>query len=130
MEVHFLSYQLSISDDAYSTIKLLIENRLVAMKQNISAYVERVIQFEGILEELEKAEHIKDPKPQSLKPKQAKAKAIAFNLCPEHKMYGAKKRPRTDCETCWKAYEKLNGRDATNRARRDFNRTMRIGKTS
>jgi len=27
------------------------------------------------------------------------------NLCPRHKNYTAKRKPRTNCETCWRAYD-------------------------
>lgn len=47
------------------------------------------------------------PKPRKSRgPKSTVTKIVHCNT---HKTYGAQRRPRTDCDTCWKAYERLHG---------------------
>lgn len=48
--------------------------------------------------------------------------SVLPNLCPTHQGYGAKQIPRSECLTCWEAYERLNGTEATKQARRKFER--------
>jgi hypothetical protein len=91
------------------------------MSQNISAYVEQVIEYEKIIAELNEASHFKEPKPKVESTKK-KITPVVYNLCTKHPKYGAKRRPQSDCESCWNAFEKYNGKDATVRARRDYER--------
>ena len=60
-----------------------------------------------------------EPKPNARK---SKVKGLP-PLCSDHKTYGAKRVPSTDCDACWKAYKKFNPLVYENK-RRDFERKL------
>lgn len=53
------------------------------------------------------------------KPRQRVQREPAYQpkLCNDHPTYGAQRTPRTDCATCWKLYEKYQGKPAADAAK-------------
>lgn len=58
---------------------------------------------------------------------QPKKSVIKANICSDHPLYGAKRPPRTDCNTCWSAYKRFNPL-SYDKARRAFKRKVESAK--
>lgn len=63
------------------------------------------------------------------KPRAKRGERLATlpNLCSEHPAYGAKRAPRTNCEGCWKAYEKYVDPAVVEKAKRKLGYNQGVG---
>lgn len=99
------------------------------MHRHPSEYpLEDVEMMQSLQSALEGGEHSRAPKPESNEPKKARKTpeaAVALrDGCEEHPNYGAKRRPRTDCDGCWNAFKSYNPASYS-KARREFERKLR-----
>lgn len=98
---------------------------------NISCYIEHVDKFNRLAEafatakEADAVQILKTAKPvkEEAKSKPKREPVILPKLCKDHPTYGAKRRPTRECDGCWKAYEKFNGKYAAQQAKRKFLRS-------
>ena len=119
-------YKLTIEDSAQEwflgRIQLIMKNMRKDPAPYELPFVEMIL---GLNKSLESAEHVPNTKQvtEEAKPKKTSA-GSAEKLrygCKEHEKYGAKRRPRTDCEGCWEAFKSYNP-DSYAAARREFDR--------
>jgi hypothetical protein len=95
------------NEDDFKLLKRYIEQWAVRARENVGAYTEYVEPFERLLNNFEDAVVLKNPSEKIEVPAE-KQPAHKWNYCPDHPTYGAIRSPRTDCETCWRAYKKMN----------------------
>lgn len=116
----------------FAWLKEFLESWERKSQANVAAYVEHIEKFQRLADSFREAKLAESVQvvraasveaPKTVRRKRGEAKAERPNLCSEHPTYGAKKRPRTDCPTCWLAYEKYNGKPAADLAKRKFNRS-------
>lgn len=123
-------YIIKINDDEQlEFLKRVVNNLHIKMHNNVSGYVEYMdtidalkINFDNAsIEKDEIIEIISDPTRNQIVekiPKVTKSKKTVKKLepeitklpsyCNEHVKYTAQRAPRTDCESCWDAYKRLN----------------------
>lgn len=90
-----------------------INNWDIKCKDNWSAYIEYADMFARLNEVFSNSEKIKDPADDGPAPAKTRAprgsvKNLKPNYCKDHPTYGAKRKPRGECESCWKAFAKFN----------------------
>lgn len=129
-------YKIVMSDQAYEWFA----SRLDLIRRNIKKFPQNYdLEFLQIIDELEgamlatrkepnprqskKSEEIFEPVKAGSKTAKAPVKPAVpvGNNCEDHPTYGAKRRPRTDCEGCWGLYKKMHPLEY-DKARRDFDR--------
>lgn len=120
-----------VNDHAYDWLASRID--IIRKKQKrypMSYDFEDIELFEHLEAALLESKHKRDeraPKEDAVKakPKAPRAPSVPIaDGCSDHPTYGAKRRPRTDCEPCWALYKKLNPMNYE-QARRDFERKQK-----
>lgn len=105
---------LKIENEAdFKWLATYINNWDIKCKDNWSSYVEYADMFDRLNKAFNDAEKIKSPEddgPTEKKPRAPRGSkaTIQPNYCKEHPTYGAKRKPRTECDGCWKAFAKFN----------------------
>ncbi len=118
--------------EQFDYLKRIVDNSKRMMHNNTSAYVEYLDMIdalaltfeEAIVEKPPKVEIIETPKKKKTTSRKVSTVAKLPVFCEDHPTYGAKRAPRTACETCWSAYERLNPAQFP-AARRKFERAQR-----
>jgi len=71
-------------------------------------HIERLLAIQTALEEKDKADHQPGDKVERTRRTKEEIEAEKRQaLCPDHPKNQLKKRPSTDCDGCWSAYERL-----------------------
>jgi hypothetical protein len=122
----------------YEWLLRSIENLEIRAKMNPSLYCDRweIIQrvlaaVQGATKDAPAAPQVDvatpEPKVRKRRTKRAEVRVATLTVCSDHPTYGAKRRPRTDCEDCWTAYARYAGKPAAQKARIEFDRKRRNG---
>lgn len=140
-----------LSDAEHQWLLTHLEGLLAKAKANISVWCDRMPEIQRVRDAVgsamtleEKAsEAAQPPTPkrrgrpagvapppvgirteQPKKPRAPRGSRLATlpKLCPEHPAYGARRRPRTDCQGCWSAFERYNDPAFVDKVLRDVGR--------
>lgn len=137
-----MSYKITISSD--EDFKWLASNIKKNYEKSLNSpelYLLYCDMYKRLHEDLEAAERIKDDQsifeePVAVKKRNTPAKKTApmksaakpaqkvvitdWNYCKEHGSYSARRSPRTSCQSCWDAYDRLNNSGVESPQRREF----------
>lgn len=118
-----MTVRLTISDEAATWLYQSITKTLGRVHDAQAEYsAELTFLLEDLLNTLHEAtQHPEAPKPPKKLPKAAPPPT---NYCSAHPKYQAKRSPKTECETCWAVYTRLNPTLAA-LARRRHDRNVR-----
>ena len=103
---------------------VFLEDMLTRIKRKAassdSMFFDSALTIERILLYMRDGEEVKAEQTETEAKKKRPAEHVSIQHgCPKHPKYGAVRAPRTDCETCWKAYKAYHP-TAYDQARRKF----------
>lgn len=109
-------YQIQLSKEDYRWLLERMESTLARAKSNVSVWCEVLPQIERVRDAISSAEvvvvegeSIEEAPPIKVRKKRGERLATLPRICPNHPAYGAVRSPRTNCDACWNAYERVQG---------------------
>jgi hypothetical protein len=118
-------YQIQLAKDDYRWLLDRIESTLARAKGNVSVWCDVIPQIERVRDAIASAGVVtvegdgpaEEVPPVKVRKKRGERLATLPRICSDHPAYGAVRSPRTDCDACWNAYERVQGVMQAQRAR-------------
>ena len=116
-----MDYKTTFSSDDYKWLKGLIRRSIDKAEQDggSSHLLDAAEHLYGVNDSLDNAQKVK-----TVDDKVIPSTRIQPKLCAKHPNYGASRRPRTNCKTCWTVYKDLHPLEYET-AKRDFDRKQK-----
>lgn len=118
-----MDYNITLSSDDYKWLKGLISRSVTKAEQagGSSPLLESAEYLYSVNDSLANAKKVKTSEDEI---KVISERKTQPKLCSKHPTYGASRRPRTSCKTCWTVYKDFHPMEYE-AAKRDFDRKQK-----